>query len=75
MAWTLYGLITSQVGENENLVEVPGADSMSVKAFIKSFLGYDYDFLPYVAMAHVLWVVLFFIVFACGIKFLNFQKR
>ncbi|CAH1430816.1 unnamed protein product [Lactuca virosa] len=75
VAWTLYGLITSQVGENENLVEVPGAGSMSVKVFIKSFLGYDYDFLPYVAMAHVLWVVLFFIVFACGIKFLNFQKR
>ncbi|KAL4575281.1 hypothetical protein LXL04_022123 [Taraxacum kok-saghyz] len=75
VAWTLYGLITSQVGENENLVEVPGAGSMPVKVFIKEYMGYDYDFLPYVAMAHVLWAVLFFIVFACGIKFLNFQKR
>ncbi|KAI3517159.1 hypothetical protein L1887_16368 [Cichorium endivia] len=75
VAWTLYGLITSQVGENENLVEVPGAGSMPVKVFIKDFLGYNYDFLPYVAMAHVLWAILFFIVFACGIKFLNFQKR
>ncbi|KAI3695946.1 hypothetical protein L1987_78952 [Smallanthus sonchifolius] len=75
VAWTLYGLITSQVGQNENLVVVPGAGSIPVNEFIKDFLGFEYDFLHYVALAHVAWVVLFFIVFVCGIKFLNFQKR
>ncbi|KAJ9553698.1 hypothetical protein OSB04_017743 [Centaurea solstitialis] len=75
VAWTLYGLITSQVGQNENLVLVPGAGSIPVKEFIKGFFGYEYHFLRYVAMAHVAWVVLFFIIFACGIKFLNFQRR
>ncbi|KAM0019486.1 putative ABC transporter, AAA+ ATPase domain, ABC-2 type transporter [Helianthus debilis subsp. tardiflorus] len=75
VAWTLYGLITSQVGQNEDLVEVPGAGSVPVREFIKNYMGFEYDFLGYVAMAHVGWVVLFFIVFVCGIKFLNFQKR
>ncbi|XP_024991416.1 pleiotropic drug resistance protein 2-like isoform X2 [Cynara cardunculus var. scolymus] len=75
VAWTLYGLITSQVGQNENLVLVPGAGSIPVKDFIKGFLGYEYHFLRYVAMAHIAWVVLFFTIFACGIKFLNYQKR
>ncbi|KAJ0493069.1 putative ABC transporter, AAA+ ATPase domain, ABC-2 type transporter, ABC-transporter [Helianthus annuus] len=75
VAWTLYGLITSQVGQNEDLVEVPGAGSVPVREFIKDYMGFEYDFLGYVAMAHVGWVVLFFIVFVCGIKFLNFQKR
>ncbi|KAK9059824.1 hypothetical protein SSX86_020528 [Deinandra increscens subsp. villosa] len=75
VAWTLYGLITSQIGQNENLVEVPGSGSVPVKEFIKDYMGFEYDFLHYVAMAHVGWVVLFFSVFVCGIKFLNFQRR
>lgn len=41
------------IGENENLVEVHGAGFMRVKVFIKSFLGYDYSFMPYVAMENL----------------------
>ncbi|KAI7742385.1 hypothetical protein M8C21_015295, partial [Ambrosia artemisiifolia] len=51
VAWTLYGLITSQVGQNEDLVEVPGAGSVPVKEFIKDHMGFEYDFLGYVALA------------------------
>ncbi|XP_024991926.1 pleiotropic drug resistance protein 2-like isoform X2 [Cynara cardunculus var. scolymus] len=75
VAWTLYGLITSQLGENETLVVVPGQSSVTVKEFIKDFLGFEYDFLGYVALAHVGWAVLFCFVFAYGIKFLNYQRR
>ncbi|XP_071707223.1 pleiotropic drug resistance protein 2-like [Rutidosis leptorrhynchoides] len=75
VAWTLYGLITSQLGQNEKLVMIPGQDSVTVKQFIKGYLGFEYDFLGYVALAHVAWAVLFCIVFAYGIKFLNFQRR
>ncbi|XP_061340266.1 ABC transporter G family member 39-like isoform X2 [Gastrolobium bilobum] len=75
VAWTLYGLITSQLGDKSGQVEIPGAGSMALKEFLKQGLGYDYDFLPAVAAAHVGWVILFLFVFAYGIKFLNFQKR
>ncbi|KAJ0465473.1 putative ABC-2 type transporter, P-loop containing nucleoside triphosphate hydrolase [Helianthus annuus] len=75
VAWTVYGLITSQLGQNEGLVEIPGQNSVTVKEFIKDFLGYEYDFLGYVCLAHIGWVVLFGIAFAYGIKFLNFQRR
>ncbi|KAK1409684.1 hypothetical protein QVD17_36213 [Tagetes erecta] len=75
VAWTVYGLIASQLGQNERLVEIPGQNSIAVKEFIKDFLGFEYDFLAYVALAHVGWAVLFVIVFAYGIKFLNFQRR
>lgn len=71
----MYGLVTSQVGDKDSLVEVPGAGSVPLKIYLKELLGYDYDFLPFVAVAHLAWVVLFFIVFAYSIKFLNFQKR
>ena len=76
MAWTLYGLVTSQVGDKENELELPGqGTSIPVKEFLKTTLGFEYDFLPAVAVAHLGWVLLFFFVFAYGIKFLNFQRR
>ncbi|XP_047307747.1 ABC transporter G family member 39-like [Impatiens glandulifera] len=75
IAWTLYGLLTSQVGDRESPLEVPGSDSIPIKMYLKSEFGFEYNFLPAVAVAHVGWVVLFFLVFACGIKYLNFQRR
>ncbi|KAF8403237.1 hypothetical protein HHK36_011338 [Tetracentron sinense] len=75
VAWTVYGLIISQVGDKDDPVEIPGAGSMSVKDFLKESLGFEHDFLWAVAVAHVGFVLLFFFVFAYGIKFLNFQRR
>ncbi|KAK2978894.1 hypothetical protein RJ640_030943 [Escallonia rubra] len=75
VAWTLYGLVTSQFGDLDTAVEVPGMPDMTVKKFLKAELGYDYDFLPAVAVAHAVWALLFFFVFAYAIKFLNYQRR
>jgi hypothetical protein len=48
---------------------------MRVKEFLKQTYGFEYEFLPVVAIAHVGWVLLFLFVFAYAMKFLNFQKR
>lgn len=75
MAWTIYGLVISQVGDLEDLLEIPGEKSMPINVFLKDFFGYEYSFLGAVAGAHIGFVLLFSFVFAYGIKFLNFQKR
>ncbi|KAL6133570.1 hypothetical protein ACLB2K_065805 [Fragaria x ananassa] len=75
VAWTLYGLVTSQVGDKNADLVLPGYGTTPLKSFLKDQLGFDYDFLPAVAAAHVGWVLLFFFVFAYGIKYLNFQRR
>ncbi|KAL5721281.1 Pleiotropic drug resistance protein 2 [Ranunculus cassubicifolius] len=76
ISWTLYGLITSQLGDNIDLLDVPGTPLRpSVKEFLKENLGYEHDFLGYVALAHIAFVLIFMFVFAYGIKFLNFQRR
>uniref|UniRef100_A0A2N9EHN3 ABC transporter domain-containing protein n=1 Tax=Fagus sylvatica TaxID=28930 RepID=A0A2N9EHN3_FAGSY len=75
MSWTLYGLVTSQVGDKTTPIEVPGQGYVTVKYYLKSHLGFDYDFLGAVAAAHIGFVLIFFFVFAYGIKFLNFQRR
>lgn len=75
VAWTIYGLVTSQVGDRTSLVEVPGEARMSVQVYLKTRLGFEYDFLGAVVVAHIGFVLLFLFVFAYGIKCLNFQTR
>ncbi|KAF9594978.1 hypothetical protein IFM89_035751 [Coptis chinensis] len=76
ISWTLYGLVTSQIGDKNNQVEIPGTTFRpTVKEYLKENLGYEHDFLGYVALAHIAFVFLFLFVFAFGIKFLNFQRR
>ncbi|KAL4332228.1 hypothetical protein GQ457_07G032970 [Hibiscus cannabinus] len=75
VAWTLNGLITSQLGDKNSEIEVPGFPNVPIKTYIKEMFGFEYDFLPIIAVAHIGWCLIFFFVFAYGIKFLNFQRR
>ena len=75
MAWTIYGIVASQVGDKDIPVQIPGFGNVGLKMFLKQGFGYDHDFIPVVVVAHVVWVLVFFFVFAYGIKFFNFQKR
>ncbi|KAF5747819.1 pleiotropic drug resistance protein 2-like [Tripterygium wilfordii] len=75
VAWTLYGLVTSQVGKRDVMIEVPGSGNVAMKQFLKDSWGFDYDFLPVVAVVDACFVLAFFLVFVYGIRFLNFQRR
>ncbi|KAF8009455.1 hypothetical protein BT93_J0445 [Corymbia citriodora subsp. variegata] len=75
VAWTIYGIFASQVGDKKTPLELDGAPSLPVDEFLKESLGFDHDFLVPVALAHIGWVLGFFFIFAYGIKFLNFQRR
>ncbi|XP_074276949.1 ABC transporter G family member 39-like [Silene latifolia] len=75
VAWTMYGLVTSQVGDKTSTIEVPEIGSVPLSTYLKQVFGYEYDFLPFVVVAHLGWVVLFFLVFAYSIRIFNFQKR
>ncbi|KAG7017438.1 Pleiotropic drug resistance protein 2-like protein [Cucurbita argyrosperma subsp. argyrosperma] len=75
VAWTIYGIVASQVGDKDIPVQIPGFGNVGLKMFLKQGFGYDHDFIPVVVVAHVVWVLVFFFVFAYGIKFFNFQKR
>ncbi|KAG5515723.1 hypothetical protein RHGRI_036688 [Rhododendron griersonianum] len=75
VAWTIYGIFTSQVGDKDTPLLLEGGTNTTVKKFLKDNMGFDEDFLIPVLFAHLGWVLGFFLVFAYGIKFLNFQRR
>ncbi|KAI4322384.1 hypothetical protein L6164_022086 [Bauhinia variegata] len=75
IAWTIYGVFASQFGDVKTMLEIPGDEPKAVNVYLKDSLGFDHDFIVPVVLAHVGWVILFMLVFAYCIKFLNFQER
>ncbi|XP_020249692.1 ABC transporter G family member 39-like isoform X2 [Asparagus officinalis] len=71
VSWTLYGLCASQYGDVTTKLD----NGQTVKEFLESYFGYKHDFLGEVSAAVIAFPVLFALVFALGIKFLNFQRR
>ncbi|PKA53837.1 Putative pleiotropic drug resistance protein 7 [Apostasia shenzhenica] len=70
--WTLYGLIASQYGDVDELME---DSQLPVKIFIEDFFGYKHDFLGVVAAVEIALPILFASIFAFAIQKFNFQKR
>ncbi|XP_004498643.1 pleiotropic drug resistance protein 1-like [Cicer arietinum] len=71
VAWTLYGLVASQYGDNMDTLE----NGQRVEEFVKSYFGFEHDFLGVVAIVVAGFSVLFALVFTFSIKVFNFQKR
>ncbi|PHT65158.1 Pleiotropic drug resistance protein 1 [Capsicum annuum] len=51
--WTIYGLVTSQLGDKNNPISIPGSGEISIKMYLKQSYGFEYDFLRVVAAVHV----------------------
>ncbi|KAI3461649.1 hypothetical protein Pfo_018312 [Paulownia fortunei] len=74
IAWTLRGIITSQLGDVETRIVGPGFQG-TVKEFINVRFGYESGMLGVTVAVLVGFSILFFGVFAISVKVLNFQRR
>ncbi|EYU35725.1 hypothetical protein MIMGU_mgv1a000224mg [Erythranthe guttata] len=72
VAWTLYGLVTSQFGDVRDELEIT---KQPVGEFLSSYFGFRHDFIGVVAVMVAGFGVVFAFVFAFAVKALNFQKR
>ncbi|KAK9281885.1 hypothetical protein L1049_004792 [Liquidambar formosana] len=71
VAWTLYGLLASQFGDNKEKMDT----GVLVEDFLKDYFDFKHDFLGVVAAVVLGFVVLFAFIFAFAIKSFNFQRR
>ncbi|XP_010414331.1 PREDICTED: ABC transporter G family member 31 [Camelina sativa] len=74
VAWTLQGVILSQLGDVESIIDEPTFHG-TVKEFIELYFGYKPDMIGVSAAVLVCFCALFFSCFALSIKYLNFQRR
>ncbi|CAK9136579.1 unnamed protein product [Ilex paraguariensis] len=76
IAWSLYGLLTSQYGDLDDLVKLAdGTRSVPIKQLLKDQFDYRHDFLGIASIVVVGFCVLYAVTFAFAIKFFNFQRR
>ncbi|XP_057766257.1 pleiotropic drug resistance protein 1-like [Salvia miltiorrhiza] len=71
IAWTLYGLVASQFGDIEDVLET----NQTVEQFIREYYGFEHDFVGYVALIVAGIALLFGFIFAFSIRVFNFQTR
>lgn len=76
IAWTLYGLLTSQYGDDDKLMKLSdGGGLVPVKQVLEEVLGYRHELLSVSGVMVVCFSVLFAMIFAFAIKAFNFQRR
>jgi len=75
MAWTLYGLVASQLGDITTNISAPGFGQTTVQGYLHSYFNYKHSMVGVCAAVLIGFVCLFWLVFALTIRFLNFQKR
>ncbi|XBH61340.1 hypothetical protein VPH35_115802 [Triticum aestivum] len=71
VAWTLYGLVTSQFGDVEEKLET----DETVAEFLRSYYGFKHEFLGVIATVTMGCTVAFALLFGFSIKYINFQRR
>ncbi|KAK4428051.1 Pleiotropic drug resistance protein 1 [Sesamum alatum] len=71
VAWTLYGLVSSQFGDVKEQLD----SKLSVQDFVSSYFGFRPDFIGVVAVMVAGFALVFAFTFAYSIRSFNFQLR
>ncbi|XP_052169343.1 ABC transporter G family member 51 [Oryza glaberrima] len=74
VAWTLRGVITSQLGDVDTRIVGPGFDG-TVHEFLQQNLGFEQGMTGATVAVLVAFSVFFFSIYAISIKMINFQRR
>ncbi|XP_020113539.1 ABC transporter G family member 51 [Ananas comosus] len=74
VAWTLRGIITSQLGDVETRLLGPGFDG-TVKEYLQHYLGFESGMTGVTILVLAGFSLFFFSVYAASIKYINYQKR
>ncbi|KAK5818388.1 hypothetical protein PVK06_023324 [Gossypium arboreum] len=74
VAWSLKGIISSQLGDVETMIVEPTFKG-TVKEYVSTSFGIDVGMMGPTVAVLLGFCILFFSVFTLSIKFLNFQKR
>ncbi|KAL5975200.1 hypothetical protein ACLOJK_031879 [Asimina triloba] len=75
IAWSLYGLLTSQYGDDDRPMKLWGGGDSTPREYLRKHFGFRHDFLGIAGIMVALFCVIFAVIFAFAIKSFNFQRR
>ncbi|VAI10382.1 unnamed protein product [Triticum turgidum subsp. durum] len=74
-AWTVYGLMFSQLGDRMELIRVPGQPDQTVREFLEGYLGLEARYFHLITYLHLVVIALFAFLFFIFVKHLKFEQR
>ncbi|KAM3262085.1 hypothetical protein ACQJBY_052645 [Aegilops geniculata] len=74
-AWTVYGLMFSQLGDWMELIRVPGQPDQTVREFLEGYLGLEGRYFNLITYLHLVVITLFAFLFFIFVKNLKFERR
>lgn len=75
VSWTLYGLVASNVGDVGGNITLSDGSTLPVQQFLYEQFNYRHNFLGWVVLILVGWIIVFWVMGAYAFKRFNFQKR
>ncbi|PUZ59878.1 hypothetical protein GQ55_4G078800 [Panicum hallii var. hallii] len=75
VAWSLYGMVVSQYGDDVDTPLFDGVSNTTVAKFVSDYFGYKCSFLGVVAVVVAAFGLLFALLFGLAIMKLNFQRK
>jgi hypothetical protein len=75
VAWSLYGMVVSQYGDDVDTPLFDGVSNITVADFVRDYFGFNHSFLWVVAVVIVAFGLLFAVLFGLAIMKLNFQRK
>ncbi|KAM3316273.1 hypothetical protein ACQJBY_034415 [Aegilops geniculata] len=74
-AWTVYGLMFSQLGDRTELIHVLGQPDQTVQEFLEGYLGLEGRYFNLITYLHLVVIALFALLFFIFVKHLKFERR
>ena len=73
VSWTLYGLVTSNLGKQENLLQLNNGQIVTVPEFLYDQFHYRHDMVGYIVLILAAFVAVFWTAGWAAFRYLNFN--
>lgn len=75
MTWTTWGLVASQVGNEQNVISNPDGSTTTISEYVSTELGLPHYYIGWCVLITACWCLLFRVITALALQYLNFQTR
>ena len=75
VSYTLYGLVSNQLGDVQTPVELPSGVKISVERFVEQYYGFKHSFYPWTIVILIPFIVVFRLGAYLAVRHIKFQNR
>ncbi|BDA40539.1 Pleiotropic drug resistance protein 1 [Coccomyxa sp. Obi] len=75
ISWTLYGIIVTQLGDDNTVVDIPGGGSTTISGYLDSTYNYQLSWIGNIIGILIGFMVFFGALAILSLKFINYQRR